>query len=102
MSARPRVRRSRRRTAQTSTSADNGPLWPRPTAVSDPRDFAAKRSGTSPFFDLLRGWTEANRFDNVATSMFVEAASHPAGADVGPLLTEWLDETELPKLPDAR
>ena len=53
-------------------------------------------------FYQLRDWTDANRFGNVTTQMFVEAASRAAGADVGPLLNEWLYETELPKLPPAR
>ncbi len=56
--------------------------------------------GDKPFFEVLRTWSEAQRFANVTTAMFVEHAEQVTGEDLGAFFEAWLYETDLPSLPD--
>jgi aminopeptidase N len=62
-------------------------------------------AGDGLFFDLLRSWTEGNRFGSVTTQGFVEAAdqvcSHVPGFAAESLLHPWLYQTRLPAFPDG-
>ncbi|MBV9594129.1 MAG: M1 family metallopeptidase [Actinobacteria bacterium] len=55
--------------------------------------------GDGQFFDLLRGWTAANRHGLVDTPAFVEFAEASTDVDLTDLLSTWLDRPPLPALP---
>lgn len=57
------------------------------------------RVGDTAFFDVLRSWSEAQRYGNVTTAMFVEHAEQVTGEDLGGLFEEWLYAVDLPPLP---
>ena len=57
------------------------------------------RVGDDKFFGLVRAWVAAHRHGTVSTPEFIEHCVSEAGDEVRPLLTEWLTERPLPRLP---
>ncbi len=57
--------------------------------------------GDEAFFALLRSWVADNRGGTVSTADFVALAGQRTGQDLAGLFTRWLDDEELPALPDA-
>ncbi|WP_431279944.1 M1 family aminopeptidase [Leifsonia poae] len=58
--------------------------------------------GDEAFFDLLRAWTDENRFGSVTTDDFRGFVAEKTGADLDALFTAWLDSEPLPNLPASR
>ena len=56
--------------------------------------------GDDQFFALLRSWVDAHAYGSVTTEMFTEHVQKATGRDLKSLFTAWLDETDLPPLPD--
>jgi len=61
-----------------------------------------KTLGDATFFRMLRNWTAANRHGSVTTELFIAHLSQYTDVDVRGLLSSWLFEAELPKLPKSR
>ena len=57
--------------------------------------------GDAAFFEILRSWTTEHAHGTVSTELFVEHAESSTGQDLQDLFDAWLNETELPELPDA-
>jgi aminopeptidase N len=57
--------------------------------------------GDDDFFDMIRDWVAEHAHGTVTTEMFVELAQRSADDDLGELFDAWLNEKELPELPDA-
>jgi len=55
--------------------------------------------GDEQFFATLRSWTGAHRHGSVTTEEFIALAAEAGGHDVVALLSEWLYELRVPKLP---
>ncbi|WP_340540571.1 M1 family metallopeptidase [Nocardioides sp. GXZ039] len=58
--------------------------------------------GDDAFFDLLRTWVAEYAGGNVVTADFTALAATQTGADLDELFTAWLEETDLPDLPDPQ
>ena len=57
--------------------------------------------GEDVFFDLLRAWVAEHAHSTVSTEMFVALAQEQSGQELNELFEAWLDETDLPPLPDS-
>ncbi len=57
--------------------------------------------GDDSFFGLLQGWVAENAHSTVTTEAFVDFAQAHADEDLAPLFDAWLNQPELPDLPDA-
>ncbi|MFT2817871.1 M1 family metallopeptidase [Leifsonia sp. A12D58] len=55
--------------------------------------------GDEPFFRMLRDWTLLKRHGSVTTAEFLAHASGYTDRPLGPLMSSWLFDTALPKLP---
>lgn len=58
--------------------------------------------GDDAFFGLLQAWVAAHRGGTVSTADFLAHAASHTGEDLDELFEEWLNELELPELPDAQ
>ncbi len=57
--------------------------------------------GDEAFFAMLRAWADRHRYGVVATEDFRAFAAEETGAELGALLTAWLEQEPLPELPRA-
>lgn len=55
--------------------------------------------GDEVFFDILRRWCDLKRHATGCTAEFIAVAQELSGVDLGPLFSQWLDQTKLPKIP---
>ncbi|MGO0575964.1 M1 family metallopeptidase [Ornithinimicrobium panacihumi] len=55
--------------------------------------------GDELFFEILRTWVKTQRGRSVTTAQFVEHCAEVAGRDLADVLTPWLEDRKLPKLP---
>ncbi len=55
--------------------------------------------GDEVFFEILRRWCDLKRHGTGSTAEFIALAEEVSGAELGPLFSQWLDQTKLPKIP---
>lgn len=56
--------------------------------------------GDEQFFALLKSWVADNAYGSVTTEMFTEHVQKSTRLDLAELFTAWLEQTDLPPLPD--